>query len=189
MQKCVFSLTDANRYWCLHARKKLVRLGAKLSSINPGIFYWQEDSGLIGILACQVNDMIWWGTESFKTNAIDNLKSTFKFCSEEIQTFVYIGIELTQNSNYSICIELYCIYIRNCTTKRKNVRSKYYTDRSRKNTIWTCCWSVKLDCWYIQIRHKLLCLQGQYRVKKCNSSICILRQQNHQKCKEHQKLH
>ena len=105
MQKCVFGLTDANRYWYLHVRKELVRLGAKLSSIDPGTFYWQEDSGLIGILACQVNDMIWWGTESFKTNAIDNLKSTFKFGSEEIQTFVYVGIELTQNSDYSTCIE------------------------------------------------------------------------------------
>ena len=49
--------------------------------------------------------MIWGGTEYFKTDIIDNLKSTFKFRSEETETFVYIGIELTQNSDYSICIE------------------------------------------------------------------------------------
>ena len=48
--------------------------------------------------------MIWGGTEYFKNN-IDNLKSTFKFGSEETETFVYIAIELTQNSDYSICIE------------------------------------------------------------------------------------
>ena len=48
--------------------------------------------------------MIWGGTEYFKNN-IDNLKSTFKFGSEETETFVYIGIELTQNSDYSIRIE------------------------------------------------------------------------------------
>ena len=31
--------------------------------------------------------------------------NTFKFGSEETETYVYIGIELTQNSGYSICIE------------------------------------------------------------------------------------
>ena len=36
---------------------------------------------------------------------MDNLKNTFKFGSEETETFVYIGIELAQNSGYSICIE------------------------------------------------------------------------------------
>ena len=49
--------------------------------------------------------MILGGTESFKTNVIDYLKSTFKFGSEKIETFTYIGIELTQNSDYNICIE------------------------------------------------------------------------------------
>ena len=90
---------------CLHVREELVSLGAKLSSIGPGIFYWQDDSGLIGILACHMDNMIWGGTEYFETNVIDSLKSTFKFGSEETETLVYTGIELTQNSDYSICIE------------------------------------------------------------------------------------
>ena len=93
--------------WYLRVREELVRPGAKLSSIDPGIFYWQDNSGLIGILvlACHMDNIIWGGVEYFKTNVIDNLKSTFKFGSEEIKTFVYIGIELPQNSDYSICIE------------------------------------------------------------------------------------
>ena len=49
--------------------------------------------------------MILGGTEYFKTNGIHNLKSTFKFGSEETETFVFITIELTQNSAYSICTE------------------------------------------------------------------------------------
>ena len=49
--------------------------------------------------------MILGKTEYFKTDIIDNLKSTFTFGSEETETFVYTGIELTQNSDYSICIE------------------------------------------------------------------------------------
>ena len=105
MQKCVYGLPNAIRYWYLCVREELVRFGAKLSSIDPGIFYWQDNSGLIGILACHVDDMIWGGTEYFKNNVINNLKSKFKFGSEETDTFVYIAIELSQNSDYSISIE------------------------------------------------------------------------------------
>ena len=83
----------------------MVRLGAKLSSINSEIFSWQHNSGLIGILACHVDGMIWGGAKYFKNNVTDNLKSTCKFGSEETETFVYIGIELTQNSDYSTCIK------------------------------------------------------------------------------------
>ena len=49
--------------------------------------------------------MILGGTESSKTNVIHYLKSTFKFGSEKIETFTYIGLELTQNSDYNIRIE------------------------------------------------------------------------------------
>ena len=105
MQKYVYGLADASRYWYIHVREEIVRFVAKVSNVDPGIFYWQDDSGLFGILVCHIDEMIWGGTEYFKSNVIDNLKSTFKFGSEETDTFVYIGIELTQNSDYSICIE------------------------------------------------------------------------------------
>ena len=67
-QKCVYCLADAIRYWYLHVREELVRLRAKLSCIDPGIFYWQDDSGLIGIFVYHANDMTWGGNEYFKTN-------------------------------------------------------------------------------------------------------------------------
>ena len=51
----------------------------------------------MGILACHVDDMIWGGNEHFKINIINKLKETFKFGSEEVETFTYIGISLTQN--------------------------------------------------------------------------------------------
>ena len=81
LQKYVYDLADTSRYCYLCVREEIARLGAKLSSVNPGIFYWQDDSGLTGILACYVDDIIWGGTEYFKTNFRDNLKSTFKFGS------------------------------------------------------------------------------------------------------------
>ena len=68
LQKYVYCLADAIRYWYLHVREELVRLRAKLSCIDPGIFYWQDDSGLIGIFVYHMNDVIWGGNEYFKTN-------------------------------------------------------------------------------------------------------------------------
>ena len=57
LQKCVYGFANASRYWYLPVREELVKLGAKLSSADPGIFYWQHGSGLIGTLAFHVDDM------------------------------------------------------------------------------------------------------------------------------------
>ena len=48
--------------------------------------------------------MIWEGNEMFKTNNINKLKHTFQFGCEEIEAFTYIGIELVQDSDFSINI-------------------------------------------------------------------------------------
>ena len=49
---------DASRYWYLCVREELLKLGAKISSIDPELFYWREKNTLIGILACHTDDMI-----------------------------------------------------------------------------------------------------------------------------------
>ena len=48
--------------------------------------------------------MIWGGNENFKINAIDNLKNTFMFGSEETKAFTYLGIQLIQNDDFSLTI-------------------------------------------------------------------------------------
>ena len=56
------------------------------------------------MLACYVDDMIWGDNENFKINAIDNLKNTFMFSSEETKAFKHVGIQLKQNDDYSLTI-------------------------------------------------------------------------------------
>ena len=73
-------------------REGLIKLGANISSVDPGIFYWKENDSLFGLLACHVDDMIWGGDEMFKTNMINKLKHTFQSGCEEIETFTYIGL-------------------------------------------------------------------------------------------------
>ena len=100
--KCVYGLADASRYWYLRERE-LIKLGANVSSVDTGVFYWKENSRL-ELLACHVDNMIWGGDEMFETNIIIKLKHTFQFECEEIVAFTYTGIELVQDSDLGISI-------------------------------------------------------------------------------------
>ena len=79
----MYGLANASRYWYLHVKEELKKLGANVSSVDLGLFYWKEHYKLAGILAFHVDDMVWGGNENFKINVIDNLKNTFMFGSEE----------------------------------------------------------------------------------------------------------
>ena len=61
----MYGLAGASRYWYLHVREEQLKLGAKVSSIDPGLFYWRENSTLIGISACDVGNVIWGGNQYF----------------------------------------------------------------------------------------------------------------------------
>ena len=39
LQKCVYGLADAGRYWCLRVKEELIKLGANVSSVDLGLFY------------------------------------------------------------------------------------------------------------------------------------------------------
>ena len=104
LQKCVYGLADACRYWYLRVKEELIKLGANVSSVDPGLFYWKKHYKLVGILAGHYDDMIWGGIENFKINVIDNLKNTFMFGTEETKAFTYLGIQLIQNNDFSLTI-------------------------------------------------------------------------------------
>ena len=73
LQKCVYGLVDTSRYWYLSVREELLKVGAKISSIDPGLFYWRENNTLIGTLACQVDNMILGGNQYFKGTIIKTI--------------------------------------------------------------------------------------------------------------------
>ena len=81
-----------------------MKLGEKISSIDPGLFYWRENNTLAGILACHVDDTR-EGNQYFKETIITKLKEIFNFGSEETEAFKYIGIGLKQNSGFSVKID------------------------------------------------------------------------------------
>ena len=44
LQKCVQSLANARGYWYLRVKEELFKLGASISSTEPGIFFWKENN-------------------------------------------------------------------------------------------------------------------------------------------------
>ena len=104
LQKCVYGLADASRYWYLHVREELLKLGAKISSLDPGLFYWLENNTLIGVLACHVDD-IWGENQYFKGTIFLKKFSTLVLKKWKHSHITYIGIGLKQNANFRMKID------------------------------------------------------------------------------------
>ena len=101
LNKCVYGLADASRYWYLKLREELLKLGAKPCSLDQGIFVWYKDGKIRGIVACFVDDVLWGGDDSFY-EVIRKLRSAFHIGSENESSFDYIGVKLKQQSDFSI---------------------------------------------------------------------------------------
>ena len=43
----MYGLADASRYWYLCVKEELIKLGANISSVDPGLFYWIEHYNLV----------------------------------------------------------------------------------------------------------------------------------------------
>ena len=103
LQECVYGLADVSHYWYLHKTEEFSKLGANVSRVHTSIFYWKENSRLVELLACYVDNII-WGDKMFEINIISKLKHTFQFGCEEIDVLTYTDIELVQDSGFGIII-------------------------------------------------------------------------------------
>ena len=101
LNKCVYGLADASRYWYLKLQEELIKLGAKPSTLVQGIFLWYNNNVLWGITVCFVDDVLWGGDESFY-RVIAELKRTFHIGTEQQTNFNYVGVKLSQRDDYSI---------------------------------------------------------------------------------------
>ena len=76
LQKYVYGLADASRYWYLRDKKEV---------FEP-----------------YVDDIVYGGTNKFEREIISKLKQTFKFGTEDAEAFTYISTELTQHADFTI---------------------------------------------------------------------------------------
>ena len=51
LKKAVYGLCDAARHWYLRVKDQLLRLGAKISSLDPALFYWRNGDIVDGMIS------------------------------------------------------------------------------------------------------------------------------------------
>ena len=54
----MYGLADVSRYWHLRVKEEVIKLGANVSSVDSGLFYWKEHYKLVDMLVCHVDDMV-----------------------------------------------------------------------------------------------------------------------------------
>ena len=104
LQKCVYGLSDASRFWYLRVREEIIKLDGEVSALDQGLFLFFENNELQGIISCFVDDMVYGGNIEFENNVIKPLRQTFTISSENRQSFYYVGINIHQNPDKSIVV-------------------------------------------------------------------------------------
>ena len=65
----------------------LLSINLKVSRSDPSLFYFINESSIIGYIAIHVDDIIWAGTNLFNINVIDKLRVKFKIAKESTVLF------------------------------------------------------------------------------------------------------
>ena len=152
LNKCVYGLADAPRYWYLKVREELCKLGGKPSKLDQGIFYFQDNQDIIGVIVLFVDDFLWAGTPTFR-NLIEKFKSIFRFGIESQEKFTYIGINLQQTSDNEIILDQFT-YIDNLhviplNKEQINNPHRKVTDEERsciRSAVGQLNWLANISC-------------------------------------------
>ena len=105
LNKCIYGLADAPRYFYLCLHEVLNESGASVSQLDEALFFVHDKNGhLIGVIACHVDDLLYGGTSQFHQEVINNLHDKLEFGSENSSAFTYIGMHVQQHQNHTILI-------------------------------------------------------------------------------------
>ena len=98
MLKRTYGFTDASRGFYLELSKALKDLGCIQSTLDPAVFpYFGKGKTLEGVTLTHVDDLLHGsGTDIFYENVMKPLKEIFKFGTEEVQEFRYVGMNIRQ---------------------------------------------------------------------------------------------
>ena len=102
LRKPVYGLVDAPRGWYLALDKKLIKSGCTKCTLDPAMYLQFSKNGnnekvLSGIALTHVDDILHGGDESFK-RVMCEVKSSFKFGTDEEEEFRYVGMHMCQTN-------------------------------------------------------------------------------------------
>ena len=63
------------------------------------VFHYHDSNILIGMIAINVDDFLWSGTNDFETNFISKLQNMFMIGKENQSSFQYLGINFMENDS------------------------------------------------------------------------------------------
>ena len=104
LNKTAYGLKDAPREWYLRLRDVILKVGCKISITDGGLFIKHHEGKLDGLILIYVDDLLWGGTLNFVSEVVLKLKEVFEVSSEHSTAFQYLGIDMNQAEDYSICI-------------------------------------------------------------------------------------
>ena len=100
LKKTVYGLNDAARAWYLRVKTELISLGLSISKLDHALFYYNFNGSLEGIICLHVDDFCYAGSDKFKCEIIDKIKTLFlveSICDDS--NFKYIGLNIKQEEN------------------------------------------------------------------------------------------
>ena len=101
LRRCLYGLNDAARQFYVTLASELIKLGGIKSKLDPSLFSFSSEKGLIGVLVSHIDDFLHAGDKSFD-KIIDKLCERFSAGSREQIEFLYTGYQLKQSPDFSI---------------------------------------------------------------------------------------
>ena len=105
LTKCVYGLMDAPLRWWKSLERTLKNLDMQQSELDPCIFYWYKQNVLQGVMAVHVDDLLIGGSNDFLSEVVEPLKAKYPFKHWKTGQSDFLGRNLVQNADFSICID------------------------------------------------------------------------------------
>ena len=97
LNKNVYGLNDAARAWYSRLKHVLMKLGMRISQLDPALFFWWRGNVLSGIMCVHVDDILLGGTSDFFARIVEPMKEQLTVgTSCDGDFFKYIGVSIVQ---------------------------------------------------------------------------------------------
>jgi len=97
LKKCLYGLNDAARKFYLSVKSCLLRLGCKMSNLEPAFFVYKTGDVIHGVILCHVDDFLHGGDSEFQKNVITPLENEFQASRRASKQFKYCGLNISQS--------------------------------------------------------------------------------------------
>ena len=106
LNKCLYGLNDASRQFFISLSMELKKLGCKQSQMDHTLYYKNDTNGTLqGLILTHVDDFLYGSDPEFERNVVEPLSKRFIVGSQSKKDFKYVGLHITQNETYEICVD------------------------------------------------------------------------------------